>query len=461
MRIGRRSFLLAGTAGVGVLGLPGLTGCGARAPVTPNAHLYGREWVLATYEMYGQKYAGVQKGAEARADKTYSVLGRRGVGSLDSLQSRAVPFFIRADEGGTGLAVDRRVPERLTFTANMSQDDRAAAQAAWDKNQSTVHTDYEEVRRLSGALTALMSEIHSVRVAIELGRREQLQIVRQISVLKSGEKTPFELPYQVSRKDYEEVLLLLLERLDDDCERLERIEAAMVTVGFTARTTDAGSGSLSANLYKVLLSVSQDAKMSDPRPPTFPSESALKDALLDRGRTAFDAIKKSPAYQELERQEEAKKWESIGAVLSAFDSLGVVPLKTSAIFQRVLGFYRGDGDYLGYLKTAASLLPLGGSLTKSIESALATTEEMRKITSRVAGLTPDAWLKAPERLLKAQSGKALVNAGTEYGLSRMGRQLAFFKDKRELLDVAHALSDTSVLSGDDAGAVVAKLQGLR
>ena len=440
-----------------------IVGCESRPPETPNAHLYGKEWVSATYTMYGQKYVGVQEGAETRVTKTYGVLAQRGIASLDALQTRDVPFFIRADEAGSGFSVAREVPERLTLSADMTEKDRAAAQAAWEKARDHVHTDYEEVRRLNGALSSLMGEIRNVRAAIELGRREQFEIVRQVTVLREVATAPFELPYQVAPKDYEAVLLLLLERLDDDCERLQRTEAAMVTVGLTARGTDAGSGSLSANLYKVLLAVVEDAKTSDPRAADYPADTALRDALLDRGRTIFETIKKSEAYIAFEKAERAKKYEAIGAMLTAFDSLGVIPLKTSPIFQRVLGFYRGDGDYLSYLKTAVSLLPFGGALTKSLNSAIDTTEEVRRIAKTVGGVSPEALLKSPDRLLKAANGKALVNAGTAYGLSRMNRQLAFLKNRKELNDVAAALGETDLLPKDGAGGadeVIAKLQGL-
>lgn len=459
MRIGRRSFL--GFAATAPLFGSTLVGCASRQ-TTPNAYLYGAEWISATYQMYGEKYVGVQKGTELRVNKTYGVLAQRGVVSLDALQSRDVPFFIRADEVGSGFTVERQMPERLTFSAEMSPAQRAAAQAAWEKARDHVHTDYDEIRRLNGALSALMGEIHQVRAAIELGRREQFEIVRQVSVLHEGTTPPFDLPYQVTAKDYENVLLLLLERLDDDCERLERTEAAMVTVGLTARSTDAGSGSLSPNLYKVLLAVRDDAASSDPRPATYPNETALRDALLDRGRSTFDAIKKSPAYAEYEKRENAKKFEAIGSLLTAFDSLGILPLKTSAIFQQVLGFYRGDGDYLGYLKTAISLLPFGGELTKTLNTAVDTTEDVRRIAKMVSGNSPEQLMKQGERLLKAANGKALVNAGTQYGLSRMNRQLAFFKDRKELMAVADALGGTDLLPGgrDDTDDVLGKLQGL-
>ena len=50
---------------------------------------------------------------------------------------------------------------------------------------------------------------------------------------------PYELPYQVSPKDYEEILLLLLERIEDDKTHLRAIEADIVVVGMTVRATDA------------------------------------------------------------------------------------------------------------------------------------------------------------------------------------------------------------------------------
>ena len=57
------------------------------------------------------------------------MLAQKGITALDALQTREVPFFIRVDQGEKGFAIARDVPERLTFTAGMSDADRQAAQA--------------------------------------------------------------------------------------------------------------------------------------------------------------------------------------------------------------------------------------------------------------------------------------------------------------------------------------------
>src|SRR4029079_7849063 len=130
---------------------PVFAACGASRPETPLAHLYGPQWVSAAYEMHGQRYLALQRGAEERSTEAYGVLAQKGVVALDALQSREVPFRIRVNDAGGSFAVERRVPERLTFTSDMTDADRAAAQASWEKAREHVHTDYEEIRRLNWA----------------------------------------------------------------------------------------------------------------------------------------------------------------------------------------------------------------------------------------------------------------------------------------------------------------------
>ena len=416
LALSRRRFLFA-LAAAPLATTP--LACASR-PETPLAHLYGPKWVSAAYEMHGQRYLDLQKGAESRAGDAYGVIAQKGVVALDALQSREVPFTIRVDDANDGFVLQRQVPERLTFTASMTEADRAAAEAAWDKAQAHLHTDYEEIRRLDWALTRLLGEIQSVRSAIEKGREERFKIARQLVAMKEGE-LPFELPYQVTPKDYEMVLLLLLDRLDDDCHRLERTESSIVTVGLTARATDAGSGSLSSNLYKVLVAVTDDAKSSSPRPAQFPSDADERAKLVARGRALYAQILASPEYVRWEKEESTKSLEQVGGLLAVFDQ--ITHLNTSAIYKQVLAFYRGDADYLSYLKTAVRLLPLGDSLGKTLTTAIETTEEARKIQS-----------------------KGLLNVATEYGRSRLDKQLAFYRDKTEVKTAEEALAATDLLS---------------
>ena len=115
--------------------------------------------------------------------------------------------------------------------------------------------------------------------------------MRQLAALGEGDKPPFDLPFQVSVADYRDVLYLLLERLDDDATRLARIESDIVTVGLTARATDAGSGSLAANLNKVLLAVVTDADAATLRAASFPQQIDERAKYLARGKELYDSIK--------------------------------------------------------------------------------------------------------------------------------------------------------------------------
>lgn len=426
IRVSRRAFLggAASTAalGLGLGSLGALVGCGASRPETPLAHLYGKQWVSAAYEMHGKRYLDLQTASESRAGDAYALIAQKGVTALDALQSREVPFHIRVDGSGERFEIERRVPERLMFTADMSEADRTAAEARWNVAQEHLHTDYEEIRRLDWALTSLFEQVRRVRSAIERGRDERFEIVRQVTAMKEG-TLPFELPYQVTPRDYETVLLLLLERLDDDCVRLARTESAIVTVGLTARSTDAGSGSLSSNLYKVLVAVSDDAKASTPRPARFPDEADERARLLARGRAIYVATLASPDYVAWKKNKDTESLEQVGGLLAAFDQ--VTHLNTSAVFRQVLAFYRGNADYLSYVKAAVAILPIGDSLGKTLTTAIDTTEEARK-----------------------NGARGLLNVATDYGRSRLDRQLAFYREKTEVKVAEDALASTGLLDVD-------------
>ncbi len=432
--ISRRTFLAAVSASP--LFAPAvLAGCGSKPAETPLAHLYGREWVAGAYEMHGQAYLGLAKSTEAETAGAYGVLAQKGIAALDGLQTREVPFFIRVDEVGERFSVERKIPERLTFTSEMSADDRAAAQASFDRAREHLHTDYEEIRRLDGSLTRLLGQIQRLRSAIDAGREERFKIVRQLVAMREG-SLPFELPYQVTKEDYETVLLLLLERLDDDCARLERAESAIVTVGLTARATDAGSGSLSANLYRVLVAVDEDARASSPRAAQFPAAPDERAKLVQRGRALEASILASPDYAAWERKGRADALEQIGGLLAIVDQ--VTHLNTSAVYRQVLSIYRGDADYLSYLKTAVSLLPMGDSLGGTLKSAIDTTEQARKIARTVRG--------ARGELGKMTDGRALLNLGTDYARQRIDKQLVLYRDRGELASAEEALGATGLLT---------------
>jgi hypothetical protein len=411
----------------------------------------------------------VQTASEKATRSAYSVIAQKGVTALGALQTREVPFFIRVDDGEQGFAIAREMPERLTFTADMSAADRQTAQAKWEKAREFIQTDYEEIRRLDWALTTLLGQLQHVRSAIEQGKAEQYRQVRQIVALAEGDKPPFDLPFQVSVGDYRDVLYLLLERLDDDRQRLSRVESDIVTVGLTARATDAGSGSLAANLNKVLLAVVTDAEASQPRAATFPQEGDDRAKYLARGKELYDAIKQTPEYVTWEKHERTKAFDQIGSLLSMVDAM--TGLHTSAIYQQVLDIWRGDADYFSYLKTLVKMLPGGSAVAKVAEQAIDLTEKVRKVADKVekgiavANQAVDAGKKIASGQLPqipqlpglpslpdaggivqlARDG-GLLNAGSDFARSKLDKQLAFFKDPKELGQVKGLLGDSSLMT---------------
>ena len=433
----RRAFL--GALGTSPLWL----GACARREETPLAHLYGRDWVHGAYELYAGTYAKVQSSSEDKARTAYAMLAQKGVTGLDALQSREVPFFIRVQQDETGFAVARDVPERLTFTSDMSQADRDAAQARWEKARETIQTDYEQIRRLDWALTTLLGQLQHVRGAIEDGTVEQYRLVRQLEAMSQGDKPPFDLPYQVSVQDYRGVLLLLLERLDDDGARLSRVESNIVTVGLTARATDAGSGSLAANLHKVLLAVVTDADATSPRAATYPADDDSRRKYGARGQQLYDGIRQSPAYVTWEKQESTRAFDQLGQLLTLVDAM--TGLKTSALYQQVLDVWRGDADYLSYLKTVVKMLPGGSEVVKVADQAVELTEKARKVAGQVQrGIALVKSAADGGGVVQLAGDSGLLNAGSDFARSKLQKQLAFFKEPREIDEVKGLLSESSL-----------------
>jgi hypothetical protein len=411
-----------------------VSGCGK--PQTPLAHLYGQGWVHGAYEFYGKGYHDLQSSAEQASFEAYRVLAQKGVLSLDQLQAREVPFHIRVDDTEKGFRLERDVPDVLTFRADMTEADRQAATAAWEKAREHIQTDYAEIQRLEWALTRLLQQLQHVRGAIEKTRDEQFRLTRQVGEVQKGE-LPFELPYEVKQKDYEVVLVLLIERLEDDKHRLEALEGDIMSVGLTVRATDAGSASLAANIRKVLLAVVEDSK-SDPRPITFPATEGEKDELLAKGRELYGAILKSPEYAAWVKAEQDRTLDQIGSVFSILDQITGLP--TSAIYRTAVELWRGSDDYFGYLKKLSSIIPGGREVTKAVEQAIDLTDTVRK------GIATGA--KGPEAIAKAlvgQGSNALLNTGTKYAKDQIGKQLVFFENEAESSKVAEALKETKLM----------------
>ncbi|HSO33295.1 MAG TPA: hypothetical protein VLT33_12265 [Labilithrix sp.] len=453
-----RREILGGFATLPLIALvsspPLIAACGSRPPETPLAHLYGSEWVHGAYSLYSTKYAAVQTSADESSHDVYRVLAQKGIVALDALQSRDVPFYVRVDPSAQAFAIERKVPERLTFTADMTEADRKSAEVAWKKARDNIHLDYEEVRRLDRALTRLLAQVQRIRNAIEEGKIEQYRIVEQLTELKKDPTTlPYQLPYQVTPRDYEEILLLLLERLEDDRRRLGLLEADVIAVGMTVRSTDAGSATMAASIRKVLLAVVEDGTPS-PRPPTFPADEGEKAKFLAAARVLQASIEASPEWNQWRSAEREKKLAALGMFLQGLDLMTGLP--TSAVYRTVLDIWRGDRDYLTYLKTVASLVPHGGAVARTVVEAIEYTMKARQIAGTVVAavktvqagsldaVAAEAKAQATAQVA-AQAKGVVLNTASRFAMERADKQLSFFKDKLEVQKVTAALDQTALV----------------
>jgi hypothetical protein len=422
LRLGRRTFL--GSLAISAAGI-GTNGCAAAPKRPPLAHLYGDQWVQGAYGLYAKEYRGLADSAEGASFVAYGSLAHRGADALTGLQAREVPFSVRVQAGDKSFRVERDVPERLTFDASMSADDRARAQAAFAKAREHLHTDYAEIRTLDGSLTTLLSQVQHVRRAIDEGDREEFRLVRQILQLRAGQEPPYPLPYQVTRERYVEVLHLLLERLDDDTRKLASLEASMVTVGLVARATDRQSGSRAENLHRVLGAVAKDADATKDRPIDYPTDEALRQRALERGKALVEEISKDPVYLQWEKRERTSELDRIGSLITILDQATGLPI--SAVYRQAIEIWRGEADYLSYLRTVVRFLPGGSVVERTLSEAIAITEKARTVVGTV-----DAALSG--ELLQAElqkRGAGLVNTANAFGRERLGKQLVFFEQAEQ------------------------------
>jgi hypothetical protein len=415
--------------------------CSRRAE-TPLAHLHGEQWVHGVYEMHARRYLDVQMGSETSSHGAYRVLAQKGVTALHGLQAREVPFFMRVDTTSNTFRIQRTVPERLELTAAMTAADRQRATEDWQRAREHVHTDYFEINRLDWAMTTLLRQLMAIHSAMEQAEIEQFKIVRDLAEQRGGAATPYQLPQQVTREDYRDVLLLLLARLEDDRHRLAVIEASIAAVGLTARSTDAGSGSLAGNMHKVMLAVIRDAEATTPRPAQFPRQPASRAELLSLGQKLAAEIEVSAEYLSWKKNEETLALERIGVLFEAVDAITHFP--TSALFQAVIAIWRGDDDYLTYLKALARIVPGGGEVASTVARGIETSERVRSVVQRAqrARSRPDAAGTGGAILEEAN---ALLNTSTRFGRSRLDRQLAFLSTERELDELQTEVAATTLL----------------
>ncbi|MEZ4221081.1 MAG: hypothetical protein R3B13_09130 [Polyangiaceae bacterium] len=410
--------------------------CQPRAPETPLAHLYGRDWVTGAYTHYADAHRRVEGHARDESVTARRVLAQQGVDALAMLQRREVPFWVRVSADSQSFRVERSVPERLTFTANMSADERNAATRAWKLAREHIQQDYEDVRALDGALGRLLASVGELRHAVDVGGIEQFRICRQLTVLDEGGELPFQLPYQVSRDDYRSILLLLLDRLETEGQRLERLESSLVAMGLTARAADSGSLSLSRNLEKVLLSVDQDAANLEAADTQYP-EGEAQSAAMRRALALRARIVASPEYVAWLRAERAAM-DVIGQFLSIIDTATGLP--ASALYRQILGLWRGDGDYLDFLQLAMSMVPGGTALRSTLDQAVDHTQRARRMLRKAEQVS--ATLRGAREdgsALLEQGG--LLNVATSKAQALLPKQLVFYEQAEEAERVRQELRE--------------------
>ena len=442
-------------------GFVGACGGQRNDPETPLAHLYGKEWIRGAYGLFAGKFAGVQTTAETKSFEAYRVLAQRGVISLDALQQRDVPFFIRVSDDEQAFSIVRSVPDRLTFTADMDDKGRDAATAAWKKARENIHHDYDEIQRLNGSLNTLFGQLQTVRSYIDEGIKEQYRLCAQLEALK-GDPTalPFQLPVEVTPKDYEQILLILMARLEQDQGKLERLEAHILTVGLVARATDAGSGSLSTNLRKVLLAVVEDGK-APPEALVFPEKDDDRAKMVNEGTGLRDRITVSPEYVRWTKDEKEKRFAALGQFLQILDM--ATGLKTSVVYRTAINIWKGEKDYFSYAKILVDLIPHGGAVAKTIVQALEYTDQARKyagIAMAVYAKVKDGKLPSQEEMIARVKQEAIargqkefakgetfaLNTASKFALDRLPKQLAFFKDKSEMRKVTDLFNQTDLIT---------------
>ena len=232
--------------------------------------------------------------------------------------------------------------------------------------------------------------------------------------------------------------------------RLGLLEADVIAVGMTVRSTDAGSATLAASIRKVLLAVVEDGAPS-PRPPTFPADENEKAKFLAAARVLSAKIETSPELNAWRAAEREKKLAPLGMFLQGLDLMTGLP--TSAVYRTVLDIWRGDRDYLTYLKIVASLVPHGGAVARTVVDAIDYTMKARAVASTVIATVKtvqsggaDALVAEAKAQAATQAKGVVLNTASRFALERADKQLSFFKDKLEVTKVTEALNQTNLMT---------------
>jgi hypothetical protein len=419
-------------------------GCGHKQK-TPFDHLYGNAWCDGVYAGYAERYEDVYRGAGESARSSYSYLVQDGAVALTRLQSRGTPFFVGIDDASGRFSIRREVPERLTFTADMTEEDRRIATEQFEIARQHLAEDYTDVQRLELALNGLLDTLTVIRNLIDQTVQESYNLTQIRLAMREGE-LPFEMPYQVTPKRYDDVLVLLLARLEQDLADLRALESGMLAVVLTARATDSRGQSLAGNIEVAVLASVEDQQQATARrlPPAMPAGD-LWTAQRGVGEAAFGRIQADPAYQQFAAAKTTGP-DPIGAVLSVIDAAYGTNLAGAAraVRQMIEG---GDADYFALLKGVASLAPAGSVVGSVLDKAVMLTDTYRKAVATVdkaqamAGKIQNAGDALGQ--LQGASPEWLINqAGSVDGAMN---QIVFIKDEAQRADVQQQLKGFGLL----------------
>jgi len=187
------------------------------------------------------------------------------------------------------------------------------------------------------------------------------------------------------------------------------------------------------------------------RAPLFPGQEDEKVTLGDRARALATAIERSKEFARWQIEEREKKLAAFGAFLGVLDTMTGLP--TSQIYKTVLALWKGDNDYLQYLKTIAAIMPRGGQVASTIVEAIEYTEKARQIAGVVVettkhGLSTDALLaEAKAQVMARAKGSVVLNTASRFALERADKQLSFFKENAEIEKVTAMLGETELMRG--------------
>ena len=415
---------------------------------TPFAHLYGEKWCTGVYEKYSQSYDGVYEGALMQTKTSYALLLRQGIPALERLQSRNTPFYIRLNRQSGRFEIQRKVPERLTFTADMTEEDRKRAQVEFEEAREHIAEDYVDVRRLEYALNGLVEKLAVTRRVVSQTENEIFNLVYMREMLEQG-KLPFKLPYQVTPERYDQVLGLLTARLNNDIIELHRIESGIIAVVLAARATDASSGSLCANIEAAILAVVEDEAAAPPRPSSRIPYGSVFDEQRATGDELMEKVIKDPGYAAYRKTRRNEGPDPLGSVLSIVDS--VYGTSLASMSREIRNLIEGeDVDYLAMIKFASGFAPEGSAIGQVLDTAVTLTQNYRKVVSTVEKAESLA------KKLKSPDPGWLVNRA-EALKGRAYNQLVFFKDEAQKKLVHEKITSTDLFNMD-LGSVLSSIR---